>query len=237
MHRTSRSHPNPMSQHIPKNQKLKRGTIRDDGMVFHYYKKGCKNGEYWVSPEQFQKTKEREGFLRKNRRAENPEKYREYERAIRNKNPERYKQQKAIRRKKNLSKVREQENASYYRNKRKKIQAQTRYQKQRSETDLIFRESKKIKNLVYQTFRERGYSKNSRAYNILGCTCEEFLKHIQGQFLEGMNWDNRKKWHLDHIIPISSAKTYDEIIALNHYTNFQPLWAIDNIRKGNEIIK
>ena len=206
-------------------------------MVFDSYNKGSKNGEYWVSQDRFQKTKERQGFLRKKRRAENPEKYREYERAIRNKNTERYKQQKAIRRINNLSKIREQENASYYRNKKNKIQYQTRYQKKRSETDLIFRESKKIKDLVYQTFRERGYSKNSRAHNILGCSCEEFLKHIQGQFLDGMNWDNRKKWHLDHIIPISSAKTYDEIIALNHYTNFQPLWAIDNIRKGNKIIK
>ena len=48
-----------------------------------------------------------------------------------------------------------------------------------------------------------------------------------------MNWDNAGKWHLDHIIPISSAKNEEDIIKLNHYTNFQPLWAIDNLTKGN----
>jgi hypothetical protein len=225
-----------MSQPIAK-QKLKRGTIRSDGMVFVLYVKNCKNGEWWVSQDKFQEMNERNRFLVRKRRSENPEKYREYERSIRKKNPERYKQQKAIRRKNNLSKIRQQENASYYRNKKNKIQAQTRYQKQRSETDFIFRESKKIKNLVSKTFRDKGYSKKSRVHDILGCSYEEFLKHIQGQFLEGMNWDNRNNWHLDHIIPISLAKTYNDIIASNHYTNFQPLWAIDNIRKGNKIIK
>jgi hypothetical protein len=43
------------------------------------------------------------------------------------------------------------------------------------------------------------------------------------------------QWHLDHIIPISKAKTYEDAIILNHYTNFQALWAIDNLRKYNKI--
>jgi len=48
-----------------------------------------------------------------------------------------------------------------------------------------------------------------------------------------MNWDNQGKWHLDHIIPISWAKDIDDILKLNHYTNFKPMWGIENIRKGN----
>jgi hypothetical protein len=51
-----------------------------------------------------------------------------------------------------------------------------------------------------------------------------------------MNWDNRKDWHLDHIYPVSLAKDEQELIKLNHYTNFQPLWAIENMSKGNKII-
>ena len=47
-----------------------------------------------------------------------------------------------------------------------------------------------------------------------------------------MNWENRGLWHIDHIIPLATAKTEDEIIRLNHYTNLQPLWAIDNLKKG-----
>lgn len=49
-----------------------------------------------------------------------------------------------------------------------------------------------------------------------------------------MNWSNQGIWHLDHIKPISLATTEEEVIALNHYTNFQPLWAEDNLRKGNK---
>ena len=56
-----------------------------------------------------------------------------------------------------------------------------------------------------------------------------------------MTWENYgedeeknkvKAWHIDHIIPLSSAKSEDELIALSHYTNLQPLWAMDNLKKG-----
>ena len=50
-----------------------------------------------------------------------------------------------------------------------------------------------------------------------------------------MSFDNYGKWHLDHIYPVSLANTEEEIIKLNHYTNFQPLWAEENIRKRNRL--
>jgi len=51
-----------------------------------------------------------------------------------------------------------------------------------------------------------------------------------------MNLDNQGKWHIDHIIPLSSAKTEGEFYELCHYTNLQPLWAENNIKKSNKII-
>jgi hypothetical protein len=54
-------------------------------------------------------------------------------------------------------------------------------------------------------------------------------------FMAGMNWSNHGKWHIDHITPLSSAKTADELYTLCHYTNLQPLWAIDNLRKHDKI--
>ena len=51
-----------------------------------------------------------------------------------------------------------------------------------------------------------------------------------------MSWDNYGKWHLDHITPISLGKTEEEVIVLNHYTNYQPLWEKDNLSKGNRLI-
>ena len=51
-----------------------------------------------------------------------------------------------------------------------------------------------------------------------------------------MNWENYGEWELDHIIPVSLGKTEEEIMALNNYINFQPLWRKDNINKTNKIV-
>lgn len=51
-----------------------------------------------------------------------------------------------------------------------------------------------------------------------------------------MTWENRNEWHIDHITPLSSAKTEEELYKLCHYTNLQPLWAEENLKKGNKII-
>ena len=56
------------------------------------------------------------------------------------------------------------------------------------------------------------------------------------QFTEGMTIDQLgSDIHLDHIIPVSSATTHDEVLRLNHYSNFQPLWAADNTAKSNSM--
>jgi hypothetical protein len=66
---------------------------------------------------------------------------------------------------------------------------------------------------------------------------QEFLKkHLEIQFIEGMSWENQGKWHIDHKIPLSSAKTEEEVYKLCHYTNLQPLWAEDNLKKGSKIL-
>jgi hypothetical protein len=86
------------------------------------------------------------------------------------------------------------------------------------------------------SIKGKGYTKKSKTSEYLGCTFNEFKTYIEEKFIENMSWENRMDWHLDHIYPISLAETEDELIKLNHYTNFQPLWAVDNLRKGNKII-
>ena len=80
--------------------------------------------------------------------------------------------------------------------------------------------------------------KNQTTKELLGCSLDELKIHIEKQFLPGMSWDNynNKTWHIDHIIPISLAKSMEDVIRLKlmHYTNFQPLWAKDNISKSNK---
>ena len=76
--------------------------------------------------------------------------------------------------------------------------------------------------------------KSKRTQEIVGCTFEELKIYIENQFTEGMSWDNYgiDGWHVDHIKPLAVANSQEEIISLNHYTNLQPLWALDNLKKG-----
>jgi hypothetical protein len=71
---------------------------------------------------------------------------------------------------------------------------------------------------------------------MLGCDLHTAKAHLEKQFTDGMTWANHGEWHIDHIIPCASAKTEEELIKLFHYENLQPLWAIDNLKKGAKII-
>ena len=93
-----------------------------------------------------------------------------------------------------------------------------------------------VRNLLNNAFNKRmKVGKNQRAEEILGCSIEFFIEHLQSQFKEGMTLENHGEWHIDHIIPLSSAKTEEEVLRLNHYTNLQPLWAKENITKRNKV--
>ena len=113
---------------------------------------------------------------------------------------------------------------------------QKKYNKNRRETDSLFKLKTNIRSLICYSIKNNGYTKKSKTFEMLGCSFEEFKSHIERQFTFGMTWENQGKWHLDHIYPLSLAKDEQETINLNHYTNFQPLWAIENISKGNKIM-
>jgi len=115
-------------------------------------------------------------------------------------------------------------------------QKKNAYQKYRKATDPLFKLKSNIRNLIGISINRNGYKKTSRTYEILGCSYEEFKVYIESKFLEGMSWENRSEWHLDHIIPVSYGLNEEEILALNHYSNLQPLWAIDNLSKSNRYI-
>ena len=78
-------------------------------------------------------------------------------------------------------------------------------------------------------------TKKNKTFDIVGCSPESLKEHLEKQFTNGMTWDNRSEWHIDHIIPLSSAKTEEELYKLCHYSNLQPLWAGDNLSKGNKV--
>lgn len=113
----------------------------------------------------------------------------------------------------------------------------SKYRRERYHSDNLFRLKDGIAKLIGNSFRKKGYSKKSKTNEILGIDYNGFMKHIESQFIDGMSWDNRGEWELDHIIPVSLGKSEEEIIRLNHYSNFRPLWRKDNLLKSNNILE
>ncbi len=116
------------------------------------------------------------------------------------------------------------------------------YQKEWSYKNYTSNDLYRLKEIVRARlrvfFNHKNIFKKSKTFEIIGCTPEFLKNYIEKQFTEGMSWDNHSRygWHIDHIIPLSSAKTEEEIYKLCHYTNLQPLWAEDNLRKSNKIL-
>jgi len=83
----------------------------------------------------------------------------------------------------------------------------------------------------------KGHSKSDSTINILGCTIEELWIYLESKFTEGMTRQNHGKWHVDHIIPCASFDLTkpEQQVKCFHYTNLQPLWALDNLKKGKRV--
>ena len=122
---------------------------------------------------------------------------------------------------------------------KEKIKDYGRYysNKKRKESDLI-RVSENIRRRINHIVTSKQVSKKNKTINIIGCSFEYLFTYLETQFVDGMNWENYGLygWHIDHIIPLSSAQTEEEVHKLCHYTNLQPLWAKDNLRKHNKMI-
>jgi hypothetical protein len=110
------------------------------------------------------------------------------------------------------------------------------YHKNKMKSDPVYRAKIRVRSLINTKLYANGYTKKSRTHEILGCSFAEFTAYIESQFTEGMSWSNHGEWHLDHKTPVALAQTEEEVIRLNHHTNFQPLWAIDNLKKGAKIV-
>lgn len=102
------------------------------------------------------------------------------------------------------------------------------------ECDPISYLAQKVRNAINSNL-DNGKNKHSIEY--LDCDIIMYKKYIEDQFQPGMTWENQGEWHIDHIIPLRyNNPSIDEIIKRLHYTNTQPMWADENISKGNRFI-
>jgi len=111
------------------------------------------------------------------------------------------------------------------------------YIRDRYANDPLFATSVRLRNRTRSAFTRIAADKPAPTEELLGTDWQTLKGHIESRFLEGMSWENMSEWHIDHIVPLASAKTEEELAELCHYTNLQPLWASDNIRKGAKLPK
>ena len=120
-----------------------------------------------------------------------------------------------------------------------KINAQKKaYQNNHIKTNIQYKLSRRLRNRLYHALQ--GNYKNGSAVRDLGCSIDELKMYLESKFQTGMTWDNWsfEGWHIDHIVPLASFDLTDrkQLLLACHYTNLQPLWAIDNLSKGDSII-
>ena len=150
-------------------------------------------------------------------------------------------------REENLGKIKERKKKYYNINKKEILDKNKIYRKNTKNIRNIYEYKNKKNDPIYSLLcgmRSRlcnylkmcGITKKNKTFDIVGCSPEFLKEHLEAQFTDGMSWDNRGEWHIDHIIPLSSAKTEDELYKLCHYENLQPLWAEDNLKKSNKIL-
>lgn len=105
----------------------------------------------------------------------------------------------------------------------------------RASVDPVFAFNRRARCLIGGAIRRAGFSKAKKTEAILGCTIAEFRAQIERQFLRGMGWHNMHLWEIDHIVPVSAAKTQEEAEALNRAGNLRPFWMRDNRSKMAKI--
>lgn len=189
--------------------RLKCGTVREDGMIFWSY---SGEREYWLTPDKFQirKLQSRACTARRNKTEAG------------------------------ISYRKKWRQSAHFKEYNRSLKRKPYYQKYANERVKAKRKSDPMFRLRCAcTDRVRQYLKGRRksTMEIVGISIGELRNYLEIKFLPGMSWDNygRYGWHVDHIIPLASAKNKEEIIRLCHYSNLQPLWAADNISKGAKI--
>ena len=232
---------------------LKKGTIREDGMIFANYCKGSASGERWISADKFKAMIKRDRELwdkrkppsarqleiREKKKELSPLEFKRWKKSTR---PSTHKQktdpieiQKARdRAKRNRERIKNDPIAWEKYKIRKAKAAKKRYERRKNNPKVIIERS--LRSRLAKRLKSKGTDFTFTYCEMLGCTPDEAQRHIEKQFTKKMSWDNYATyWEIDHIRPLSSfnLEIREEYLACNHYTNLQPMSKKQNNKKSN----
>ncbi len=186
-----------------------------------------------VRKDYFEKNKER---IREVRRKSAKKRKEENGDEIRRKAREYYKNNSELKIKK---KIYREQNKQLYRDAANRYSSKNREKmsqkhRDRMANDPMYALKRKIRDAIKNALRKNGYSKAGKTCKILGCEYDFFIQYIESQFYGDMTW---KTVTIDHIKPLKTAKTLEDVVLLNHYTNLQPLFLEDNSKKKDKLIE
>ena len=117
------------------------------------------------------------------------------------------------------------------------------YRKKRIKSDPIFKLVVNARTRLNVVLKTKNIKKMNSTIELFGCTPKFLKEYLEKQFYphpitnEKMTWQNHTLhgWHVDHIDPLDLAMIPEDVVVLAHYTNLQPMWATENMKKGNKI--
>lgn len=146
------------------------------------------------------------------------------------------KESKATYRAKNASKLNKYSAAYYAANKEEILKYHAKWRQARMTSDPLFKLQRALRPLIRNAIKRKGYTKTSRTQDILGADFNTVQTHL---ILTALNnygmWLETEAYHIDHVIPVSSAKSEAELVQLNHYSNLQLLYPTDNLTKADQL--
>lgn len=198
---------------------LKHGVFRTGGRRFWGFAKGK---EYWVSEKTFERLTKGALAAKRRRYAKDPEKYKKI--------ATRYRRQMSTAQRERVRQLDRQRRLTPSR-----VKWTRAWRKAYAAKNPSFAISARLRVRVANALARCGTTKASSTAELLGCSWKDFLAHLEKQFLPGMSWANRNRWHLDHIKPCCAFDLTcpQEQRRCFHYSNLRPLWARENLTKSS----
>lgn len=192
----------------------------DPNIRFWAYQNG---GEYWVTKEKYDQLTQRALENKRKRYKENPKAFLKKDKFYKINNYDRYLER---------SKVADKKRSKS----QKRIEWSKSWRKKHKQENASFDIGLRLRIRIANALRRNKAYKSESTQDLLGCEWDFFIKWIESKFSDGMSWENRNQWHIDHIRPCRSFDLTDisQQRQCFHYTNLQPLWAKDNLSKGGK---